>query len=88
MWKILCEGFFGARSAIVTPYVKLGLWLPQSAIAARKCSRFKIEKFMETTDIEEGRKLSNEIKQLATDIVNLRKVIKGAKQVRREAIRR
>ena len=38
MWKILSEGFFRARSAIVTPYVKLSLWLPQFAIAARKCS--------------------------------------------------
>ena len=48
----------------------------------KRLLRFKIETFMETTDIEEGRKLSNEIKQLATDIVNLRKEIKGAKQVR------
>ena len=53
----------------------------------KRLLRFKIETFMETTDIEEGRKLSNEIKQLATDIVNLRKEIKGAKQVRREARR-
>ena len=54
----------------------------------KKLLRFKIDKFMETTDLEEGRKLSNEIKQLATDIVNLRKEIKGAKQVRREARKR
>lgn len=54
----------------------------------KRLLRFKIDKFMEATDLEEGRKLSNEIKQLATDIVNLRKEIKGAKQVRREARKR
>lgn len=33
MWKILCERFFRARSAIVAPLVKLSLWLPQFATA-------------------------------------------------------
>ena len=42
-----------------------------------------IRKFMESTDLEEGRQLSNKIKELATDIVNLRKEIAGKEGVRK-----
>ena len=42
-----------------------------------------IKKFMESTDLEEGRQLSNKIKELATDIVNLRKEIAGKEGVRK-----
>ena len=42
-----------------------------------------IKKFMESTDFEEGRQLSNKIKELATDIVNLRKEIAGKEGVRK-----
>ena len=47
-----------------------------------------MKQFMEETDIEESRKLSAKIKELATEIVNLRKEIKGEKEVRREAKKR
>ena len=46
--------------------------------------RMEIQKFMEMTDIEESRKSSAKIKELSTDIVNLRKEIKGEKELRRE----
>lgn len=36
------------------------------------------------TDIEESRKASAKIKELSTDIVNLRKEIKGEKELRKE----
>ena len=42
-----------------------------------------IGKFMESTDFEEGRQLSAKIKELATDIVNLRKEIAGKEGVRK-----
>lgn len=42
-----------------------------------------IGKFMETADFEEGRQLSAKIKELATDIVNLRKEIAGKEGVRK-----
>lgn len=46
--------------------------------------RMEIQKFMEMTDIEESRKSSAKIKELSTDIVNLRKEIKGEKELRKE----
>ena len=46
--------------------------------------RMEIQKFMEMTDIEESRKASAKIKELSTDIVNLRKEIKGEKELRKE----
>lgn len=42
-----------------------------------------IRRFMESTDFEEGRQLSNKIKELATEIVNLRKEIAGKEGVRK-----
>ena len=54
----------------------------------KRLMQFDIRKFMETEDIEELRKLSNSIKERATKIVNLKKEIKGAKEVRREAKKR
>ena len=46
--------------------------------------QFEIKTFMLLTDPEESRKSSAKIKELATDIVNLRKELKGAKELRRE----
>ena len=53
---------------------------------AQKKLRFEIKRFMELTaeEIEEGRKSCSKIKELANDIVDLRKEIKGEKQLRRE----
>ena len=46
--------------------------------------QFEIRTFMGLTDPEESRKSCAKIKELATDIVNLRKELKGAKELRRE----
>lgn len=46
--------------------------------------QFEIRTFMELSDPEESRKSAAKIKELATDIVNLRKELKGAKELRRE----
>ena len=46
--------------------------------------QFEIRTFMELRDPEESRKSAAKIKELATDIVNLRKELKGAKELRRE----
>ena len=46
--------------------------------------QFEIRTFMELNDPEESRKSSAKIKELATDITNLRKELKGAKELRRE----
>lgn len=46
--------------------------------------QFEIGTFMGLTDPEESRKSSAKIKELATDIVNLRKELKGQKELRRE----
>lgn len=46
--------------------------------------KFEIKRFMELTDPEESRASSAKIKELATDIVNLRKELKGKKELRRE----
>lgn len=43
---------------------------------------FEIKRFMELTDIEESRKSSNKIKELAIEVVNLRKEINGKKKKR------
>lgn len=50
----------------------------------QKLIQFEIRNFIEMTDIEESMKSSAKIKELATDIVNLRKEIKGEKELRRE----
>ena len=46
--------------------------------------QFEIRTFMGLTDPEESRKSCTKIRELATDIVNLRKELKGAKELRRE----
>lgn len=46
--------------------------------------QFEIKTFMGLKDPEESRKSSAKIKELATDIVNLRKELKGQKELRRE----
>lgn len=46
--------------------------------------QFEIKTFMGLKDPEESRKSAAKIKELATDIVNLRKELKGKKELRRE----
>ena len=46
--------------------------------------QFEIRTFMELSDPEANRKSAAKIKELATDIVNLRKELKGQKELRRE----
>ncbi len=46
--------------------------------------QFEIRTFMGLTDPEASRKSAAKIKELATDIVNLRKELKGQKELRRE----
>ena len=50
----------------------------------QKLMQYDIKTFMESTDVEESRVLCNSIKDRATRIVNLRKEIKGEKELRRE----
>ena len=45
---------------------------------------FEIRTFMMLKDPEASRKSAAKIKELATDIVNLRKELKGQKELRRE----